>query len=506
MPPDTAVVIATSGSTGPPKGVALSAAALRASAASSLARIGARPGQRWLCCLPAFHVAGLQVLVRSLLAGTVPLVTERVDAEVIAEVTAAAPGAHVSLVPTQLRRLLDAGAPLRELGTILLGGAAPPPGLVERGPGGRAPGWSPPTGCRRPAAAACTTGCRWTASGCGSATAGLIRIAGPVLFSGYWPRGGRPFAAGPPGSEAAAGGWFTTSDLGELDAGGRLTVRGRADDVINTGGEKVLPGEVEAVLGTITGVRDVVVVGTPDPEWGELVTAIVVPADPAAPPDLGRLRAGARDRLPGYAAPRGLLLMPEIPLLASGKPDRRRCATARGRAGGDRAYRKTGSDNRTTRTAQGANQLHGNNPPCYALQHSARTSNCQVRAAPPTNFERPPRTTVSGACASARCAHEGRCLMPRSAAAVSRRHDDEATITHLDELISRGRGQGFLSLAELRAAFEQARMSPTDARSIIRELTEAGVQLGNEPAEAAGASTSAARAGRASARPRPRPP
>jgi RNA polymerase primary sigma factor len=82
--------------------------------------------------------------------------------------------------------------------------------------------------------------------------------------------------------------------------------------------------------------------------------------------------------------------------------------------------------------------------------------------------------------------------MPRSAAAVSRRHDDEATITHLDELISRGRGQGFLSLAELRAAFEQARMSPTDARSIIRELTEAGVQLGNEPAEPASASTSPA--------------
>ncbi|HEX3493216.1 MAG TPA: sigma-70 factor domain-containing protein, partial [Streptosporangiaceae bacterium] len=81
--------------------------------------------------------------------------------------------------------------------------------------------------------------------------------------------------------------------------------------------------------------------------------------------------------------------------------------------------------------------------------------------------------------------------MPRSAAVVSRRHDDEATITHLDELISRGRGQGRLSLTELRAAFEQARMSPTDARSIIRELTEAGVQLGNEPAEAAGASSPA---------------
>ena len=113
--PDVAVVIATSGSTGQPKGVELTAAALRASAASSLARIGARPGQRWLCCLPGFHVAGIQVLVRSLLAGVDPVVTARVDAEV----TATAGCAHVSLVPTQLRRLLDAGAPLAEFDTIL---------------------------------------------------------------------------------------------------------------------------------------------------------------------------------------------------------------------------------------------------------------------------------------------------------------------------------------------------------------------------------------------------
>jgi o-succinylbenzoate---CoA ligase len=318
VPPDVAVVISTSGSTGRPKGVALSAAALRASAASSLTRIGARPGQRWLCCLPAFHVAGLQVLVRSLLAGTEPLVAERVDADLIA----GAAGLHVSLVPTQLRRLLDAGAPLRELGTILLGGAAPARGLV---------GEALAAGAR----VVTTYGMSETCGGCvydgrpldgvrvRTGEGGLIQIAGPVLFSGYWPAGaGGRLPAGPPGSWAAAGGWFTTSDLGEVDAGGRLTVRGRADDVINTGGEKVLPGEVESVLGTITGVRDVVVVGLPDTEWGEQVTAIVVPADPANPPDLARLRAGARDRLPGYAAPRGLVLVPEIPLLASGKPDR----------------------------------------------------------------------------------------------------------------------------------------------------------------------------------------
>jgi O-succinylbenzoic acid--CoA ligase len=143
---------------------------------------------------------------------------------------------------------------------------------------------------------------------------GRIEIAGPVLFSGY-----RPATAGPP---VAPDGWFTTSDLGTVDASGRLTVRGRADDVINTGGEKVVPGEVEAVVGTIPGVADVVVIGVPDSEWGELVTAVVVPADPAAPPDLARLRAYARGSLPGYAVPRRLLLAARIPLLASGKPDR----------------------------------------------------------------------------------------------------------------------------------------------------------------------------------------
>lgn len=336
VPAEVAVVIATSGSTGRPKGVQLSAAALRASAAGSLARIGARPGQRWLCCLPGFHVAGIQVLVRSLLAGADPFVATRADAATVADAVAAG-CAHVSLVPTQLRRLLDAGAGLAGLETILLGGAAPPPGLLAE---------AAAAGAR----VVTTYGMSETCGGCvydgfpldGVRVAigdhGLIQIAGPVLFSGYRPAGagsarlpgGQPGSGGAPES---AGGWFTTSDLGSLDASGRLAVRGRADDVINTGGEKVLPGEVESVLGTIRGVRDVVVVGVPDPEWGELVTAVVVPADPAVPPDLGLLRARARDRLPGHAAPRRLVVMAQIPMLASGKPDRqalRRAVSAAG--------------------------------------------------------------------------------------------------------------------------------------------------------------------------------
>jgi O-succinylbenzoic acid--CoA ligase len=345
VPEEVAVVIATSGSTGQPKGVQLSAAALRASAASSLARIGAEPGQRWLCCLPGFHVAGIQVLVRSLLAGADPVVAARADPVTVAGAVAAG-CAHVSLVPTQLRRLLDGGAEgtaaLAALGSILLGGAAPPPGLLAE---------AAAAGAR----VITTYGMSETCGGCvydgypldgvrvAIGDGGLIQIAGPVLFSGYRPAGRGSGLAGLPDRQSGnwpapepAGGWFVTSDLGSLDASGRLTVRGRADDIINTGGEKVLPAEVESVLGTISGVRDVVVVGVPDPEWGELVTAVVVPADPAAPPDLGAIRAHARDRLPGHAAPRRLVLAAEIPMLASGKPDRqalRHAASAAGNPG-----------------------------------------------------------------------------------------------------------------------------------------------------------------------------
>ena len=307
--PEVAVVIATSGSTGMPKGAELSAAALLASARASLRRIGARPGDRWLCCLPPSHVSGLQVLVRSLLSGAAPLVSARPTAGTIA----AGGCAYASLVPTQLRRLIDAGAGLAGLRTILLGGAAIPPGLLAA--------------ARRAGGTVITTyGMSETCGGCVydgvpldgvSAQVGAdgqIRIAGPVLFSGYRLR---------PDLSAAAmdGRWFVTSDLGAADAAGRLLVRGRADDVIITGGEKVVASEVAAVLGTCPGVREAAVVGRADAEWGEKVTAVVVPADPAAPPELAALRAHVLGCLPGYAAPRSLVIVPRMPLLPSGKPD-----------------------------------------------------------------------------------------------------------------------------------------------------------------------------------------
>jgi o-succinylbenzoate---CoA ligase len=310
--PGTAVVIATSGSTGEPKGVELSAAALRHSARASLDRIGARPGEAWLSCLPPSHISGLQVFLRSLLSGVAPVVAERLDVQS----AAAAAGGYVSLVPAQVRHLLDEPGGREALAgfrAILLGGAAVPAGL------------------RAEAAAAgarviTTYGMSETCGGCvydGQPLAGVsvrvgpdsrIRLAGPVLFSGYR---GRPDLT----SAALDAGWFVTSDVGDVDASGRLAIRGRADGMINTGGEKVAADEVASVLEDCPGVREAVVVGRPDPEWGELVTAIVVPADPGSPPGLDVLRGFARGRLPDYAVPRAVIVVPAVPLLSSGKPD-----------------------------------------------------------------------------------------------------------------------------------------------------------------------------------------
>jgi O-succinylbenzoic acid--CoA ligase len=116
-------------------------------------------------------------------------------------------------------------------------------------------------------------------------------------------------------------GWFTTSDLGEVSRDGRLTVRGRTDEMINTGGHKVAPTEIAAILETCPSVREAAVFGEPDSHYGERVTAVVVPASFSAPPRLEELRAAVRSKLPAYAAPRALLIVRAMPLLPSGKPD-----------------------------------------------------------------------------------------------------------------------------------------------------------------------------------------
>jgi O-succinylbenzoic acid--CoA ligase len=323
VPSGIAVVVATSGSGGDAKGVLLSAAALRASAAATHARLGG-PG-RWLLALPAQHIAGVQVLVRSIIGGREPVLMPtalgfrpRTFTEAAADVLADDGPRYTALVPTQLARLIadagDALAALRAFDAVLLGGAATPDRLLAQ--------------AREAGVRVVTTyGMTETAGGCvydgipldgvvmRIGAGGLIELSGPMLASGYRDR--------PKESAAAfAGGWFHTTDLGRLTHDGRLEVLGRVDDVINTGGVKVATAAVERVLAAQPRVAQACVVGVPDDEWGQLVAAAVVSADPAHPPDLDELRAAVRTELGAPATPKLLRLLDELPLHGPGKVDR----------------------------------------------------------------------------------------------------------------------------------------------------------------------------------------
>ncbi|MFP3714567.1 AMP-binding protein [Puerhibacterium sp. TATVAM-FAB25] len=375
-PPDgTALVVRTSGSTGTPREVALTAAALRASATATHDRLGG-PG-RWVLTLPPTHVAGLQVVVRSVLAA---------DAGVPAPLAAAEPGGrftpdgfadllepaladgvpvHASLVPTQLHRLVaaaDEGSPrglaaLARCADVLLGGAATPAPLLARA---RAAG----------VRVVRTYGMSETAGGCvydgvplrgvqvRLAAGDVVEIAGPTLAAGYVgddAATAAAFRADPAGPDLAgpdaATRWFRTSDLGALGPDGTLTVLGRADDVVVTGGVNVAPAAVEAVLaevlpGVLGGAAaEPCVVGVPDDEWGSAVVAVVAtgtldaagavgapattpPLRPVDPRTLGRVRAAVADRLGGPSAPRRVYLVDALPLRGPGKVDRSGVAAA----------------------------------------------------------------------------------------------------------------------------------------------------------------------------------
>lgn len=322
-----AVVVRTSGSTGEPRAVLLSAAALRASAAATHARL-AGPG-RWLLALPVQHVAGVQVLVRSVLARTAPVVLE--PGPFRAPAFAAATSAlgtdvprYTSLVPTQLVRLLDdtAGtAALASFDAVLLGGAAAPPELLER---------AGAAGVR----VVTTYGMSETCGGCvydgvpldGVRASldddGRILLAGPVLADGYL---GRPDLDAEAFVQVDGVRHLRTTDLGRWSSG-TLTVLGRADDVLVTGGAKVPPGPVEAVLSGLPGVDEVCVVGVPDAEWGQAVVAVVVTRPGARPPTLDDARRAVTDRLGAAHAPRHVVVTDSLPVRGPGKIDRRATA------------------------------------------------------------------------------------------------------------------------------------------------------------------------------------
>lgn len=322
--PGVALVVPTSGSTGVPKGSMLTAAALTASVAGTMHRLGG-PG-RWLLALPVTHIAGINVITRALLSGERPVAMD-LSGGFEPAAFAAATGElgtgrrYTALVPTQLSRLLgapDALAALASYDAVLLGGAAAAPALLESA---RAAGANVVT----------TYGMSETCGGCiysglplpgvtvRLGSDGRIELGGGSVFSGYRLR---PDLTEPALILRDGQHWHLTQDAGRFGAAGRLEVLGRLDDMITTGGEKVAPTRVEAALAALPTVDEAVVVGLADADWGQRVGAAITPADPAAPPTLADLRTALRDQLAAAALPTRLAILDRLPMIGTGKPDR----------------------------------------------------------------------------------------------------------------------------------------------------------------------------------------
>lgn len=337
LPPGAAAVLWTSGTSGTPRGVVLTEAGLVANAAASRERLALAPSDVWYASLSLAHVGGLALVTRALLLGSA-LVAQgvfRLDGAVAAlrGEGRVPPVTHLSLVPTQLLRLLDAwgdAPPPAALRCVLMGGAATPAPLLARALDA---GWP----------VALTYGMTETTSQLCTAPPERVREKPGSVGR---PLPGNEIALAPDGEILARGatlaggfvgtdrplvdedGWYHTGDLGRLDEDGDLRVVGRRSDRIMSGGVTVDPHEVEAVLREHPAVRDVCVVGVPDPEWGERVAALVVPADREAKPGEagGRvpadLAAWARERLGPARLPRRWRTAPELPLNRNGKVDR----------------------------------------------------------------------------------------------------------------------------------------------------------------------------------------
>lgn len=299
-----AVVIYTSGTSGPPKPVVLTRGNLLWSALGSATAIGLDADERWLCALPVAHVGGLSILVRSAIYGTTAVVHERFDTDAIGAALMGGTITVVSLVPTTLVRLLDAG--LRDpprLRCALIGGGPLPPALLDRAleagvpvsqtyglteacsqvttqrPGDGVPDAGPPLFCTRV-----------------RIVAGEIQVSGPTVAP-------------------AAGEWLATGDAGVL-VDGRLRVTGRLSETIVSGGENIAPTEVEAVLEEHPAVAEAAVVGVADAAWGEAVRALVVLRRAVGPDEL---RRHCRERLASYKVPKDFVFVDALPRTRSGK-------------------------------------------------------------------------------------------------------------------------------------------------------------------------------------------
>lgn len=320
--PSVALVVQSSGTTGAPKRVALSAEALLASAAGSSQALEGQ-GQ-WLLALPAHYIAGINVLVRSIEAGTEPVVLPSGHFDPLAFVDAAAqlhhPMRFTSLVPAQLAALIATGEalePLRSFSRILVGGQSMPQRLLEQ---------SLELGLnitRSYGSSETSGGCVYDGIPFDGVTMrivdGEVELGGPTLAEGYLGDDKRTAAQF---YTDATGRWYRTSDAGSITVDGStprgiLRVTGRLDDVIISGGVNVSLSAVERVVTALEGLDSAVVVSRQDERWGEV--PLVVSTTAAS---LERIRAAVERELGAEARPVGIVVVDSIPLLPSGKPDR----------------------------------------------------------------------------------------------------------------------------------------------------------------------------------------
>jgi O-succinylbenzoic acid--CoA ligase len=302
-----AILVHTSGTTSAPKPIRLTYGNWLWSALGSAVALGVDADERWLCALPLSHVGGLSILLRSAIYGTTAIVHERFDTErVLAALRAPDGPTIVSLVPTTLARLLDAGLERPPaLRWALLGGAPLPPTLLERAAAAGVP-VAPTYGLTEACSQVATDGVALFCTDVRLAGDGEIVVAGPTLSP-----------------DAGVGGLLHTGDLGAFDGEGRLQIVGRKADTIVTGGENVAPAEVEAVLEAHPAVMEAAVLGRPDAEWGEAVVALVRLRD-GAQADAEELRAHCTARLARYKVPKAYMMIADaLPRTGSGKLLRR---------------------------------------------------------------------------------------------------------------------------------------------------------------------------------------
>jgi O-succinylbenzoic acid--CoA ligase len=331
---DPALMLSTSGTIGEPKLVVLTRENLRSSAIASAFRLGVSPDDRWLDPLSVYHMGGFAPVFRAALYGTTVVLSQRnFDAETTLDALDRHGCTGISLVPTMLRRLLNAGTLPDSLRFVLLGGAPAPDELIDRC-GRRGVPVYPSYGMTETASQAATARPSEAFSHTGTVgrplfgtdirifdgegnrleagETGELVVAGPTIFKNYYDNSAATAAAF---SEHG----FHTGDVGYRDEDGRLWVTGRLDERISTGGELVAPGEVAAALREHSSVEDAAVVGLSDPDWGERVGALVVSESAL---DAKALQNHCRERLAGFKIPRTIGLADSLPRTSSGTVER----------------------------------------------------------------------------------------------------------------------------------------------------------------------------------------